>query len=191
MRETHIAEAVAVRAHLGAVAGESWLDVGTGGGLPGLVLAILEPAVEWTLLDSTAKKIDAVRGFATALGLGNVHAIAGRAESLAHDPSYRETFHGTVSRAVASLPTLVELCRGFVPEGGQVVAIKGPRWQEELAASREALTALRLGAVHAEEVTSAPRPTWVVTMKALGPTPSVYPRREGRPRSHPLGGHLR
>lgn len=191
LRETHIAEAVALHPHVGSLPGQSWVDVGTGGGLPGLVLAILDPAVEWTLVDSTMKKITAVETFAAALGLGNVRTVAGRAESLGRDPAYRERFDGSVSRALASLPTLAELCRGFVREGGHVLAVKGPRWREELAASAPALTALRLGAVHTEEVSSAPRPTWVVRMRALGPTPAAYPRREGRPRSHPLGGSPR
>lgn len=191
LRETHIAECEALHERLEARPGEAWIDVGTGGGLPGLVLAVLEPAVQWTLLDSTRKKIEAVRHFASTLGLDNVETVAGRAEHLAHEPAYRERFDGAVSRAVASLPTLLELCRGFVRPGGRLAAVKGPRWWEELAASDRALEVLRLGAIHSHELASAPRPTWLVTMTALGPTPAAYPRREGRPRSHPLGGHPR
>lgn len=191
VREVHITECAALHPVLRPSPGDSWVDVGTGGGLPGLVLAVLEPAVAWTLVDSTRKKVGAVRGFADALGLDNVEVVVGRAERLAHDRAYREQFDGAISRAVAGLPTLVELCRGFVRPGGRLVAVKGPRWNDELAAAAEALAALRLGAVHSEEIASAQRPTWVVTMKALGPTPAAYPRREGRPRSHPLGGNPR
>lgn len=189
IRRRHIAECAALAPVLAATGGTSWVDLGTGGGLPGLVLAILQPGVRWTLVDSTRKKIAAVQDFAGTLGLENVRAVAGRAETLARDAAYRERFDGVVSRAVADLPVLLELCRGFVGTGGTIVALKGPRWQEELAASATAMRELRLRFVHSTELTSPDRTTWAVTMTALGPTPAAYPRRVGRPRSLPLGGH--
>lgn len=188
VRERHVAECVALAPALQLRAGQSWIDVGTGGGLPGLVLAVLTPEVRWTLLDATRKKIEAVRAFADELGLDNVSPVAGRAESVAHDPAYRERFDGAISRALAPLPTVLELCRGFVRAGGAVAAVKGPRWEEELAASQAAAEALNLAFLHSRGIGSAARPTWLVTMRALDPTPAAYPRREGRPRSHPLGG---
>lgn len=187
VRERHVAECAALAPLLGAQAGQSWIDVGTGGGLPGLVLAVLEPDVRWTLVDATQKKVAAVRGFAEELELENVQAIAGRAETLAQDPAYREQFDGAVSRALAGLPILIELCRGFVRTAGVVAAVKGPRWEDEVPASDEARRALRVGEVTAAAVPGAARPTWLVTMKALGPTPPAFPRRDGRPASHPLG----
>lgn len=189
VRERHIEECRALAPVLGARSGTSWLDLGTGGGLPGLVLAILQPEVAWTLLDSTRKKVEAVRGFAEELGLRNVAVVAGRAEQLGRDPAYRERFEGVVSRAVAPLPVLIELCRGFVGAGGRVVAVKGPRWREEVVASGPALRELGLAVVEHTALTSTPRRSWAVTMRALGPAPAAYPRREGRPRSQPLGGH--
>lgn len=191
VRHTHIVECIALRPLLGLAGGQAWIDVGTGGGLPGLVLAILEPAVQWTLLDSTTKKTDAVGAFVQQLHLRNVVVASGRAEVLAHETAYRERFDGAISRAVAALPTLVELCRGFVAEGGTVAAVKGPRWEQEAADAATARQALRLGPVHSTEVSSVPRATWLVTMTAVGPTPPAYPRREGRPRSQPLGGRRR
>ena len=155
------------------------------------MLAVLTPEVEWTLLDATQKKIDAVRAFAEDLGLRNVRAVAARAENLAHDPAYRQSYDGAVSRALAALPVVLELSRGFVCQGGLVAAIKGPRWSEELAASRAAMEALALELLHSIEVTSTDRPTWLVIMRALGPAPPPYPRGEGRPRSDPLGGNRR
>lgn len=188
VRERHIAECAALVPLLGADAGQAWVDVGTGGGLPGLVLAVLQPDVAWTLIDATRKKTDVVRAIADELALANVEVVTGRAEALAHEARYRERFDGAVSRAVAPLPTLVELCRGFVQPGGVVAAVKGPRWAEEVAAAGEALATLGLDVIHTGVVASPDRSSWVVTMRAMGPAPPAYPRREGRPRSHPLGG---
>lgn len=187
VRERHVAECEALAPLLGVRAGQSWVDVGTGGGLPGLVLAVLQPDVEWTLIDATRKKVAAVRAFADELELANVQAVAGRAETLAHEPAYREQFDGAVSRALAGLPTLIELCRGFVRADGVLAAVKGPRWEEEIAGSVQARRALRVGEVAAVAVSGAARPTWLLTMKALGPTPAPYPRRDGRPAAQPLG----
>lgn len=188
VRERHVAECAALVPLLRAEAGQSWVDVGTGGGLPGLVLAVLQPDVGWTLVDATRKKAAAVRSFADELALPNVQVVAGRAETLGHDPAYRAQFDGAVSRALAALPTLIELCRGFVRASGVLAAVKGPQWEDEVAASVPARRALRVGDVDAVAVPDAGRPTWLLTMKALGPPPPPYPRRDGRPASHPLGG---
>lgn len=191
VRSRHIAEAVALEPLLGARGGESWIDVGTGGGLPGLVLAILRPDVRWALLDATRKKADAVRAFAAELQLRNVEVVTGRAESQAHEAAHREQFDGVVSRAVAPLATLVELCRGFVREGGIIAAVKGPAWADEVSAAGTALDTLGLEVVHTTGFASPEHPSWLVIMRAMGPAPPPYPRREGRPSSHPLGGTRR
>src|SRR5688572_29940309 len=146
-----------------------WLDLGTGAGLPGLVLALRHPDTEWVLADATRKKVEAVEAFARELGLQNVTAVHGRAEALAHDPRHRGSYQGVVSRAVAPLPSLAELCRGFLGADGLMVAVKGPRWREELDAASGALRTLHLGHVHTAELAGAARPTWVVTMRADGP----------------------
>lgn len=189
IRERHIAECADLAPLVAAIGGTAWVDLGTGGGLPGLVLAILQPEVHWTLIDSVQKKVAAVEDFVGTLGLSNVRVVAGRAETLARDVAYREAFDGVVSRAVAALPVLLELCRGFVGTGGSIIAVKGARWEEELAASSAALRELRLRFAHSSAITSNDRTSWAVTMTALGPTPAAYPRRVGRPRSLPLGGH--
>jgi len=81
-------------------------DFGTGGGLPGMVLAILRPDLQVTLMDATQKKIQAVRSIVTALSLSNVYPVTGRGEELAKTPSYQRRFPVIVSRAVTSLDTL-------------------------------------------------------------------------------------
>jgi 16S rRNA (guanine527-N7)-methyltransferase len=105
-------------------------DLGTGAGFPGLPLAITHPQRHFTLIDGTAKKIRFVAHAARALGLSNVEAWHGRAESL--HPS--EPFDTVIARAVAALPRLAALARPLSRPGTRLVALKGKRPDEELAA---------------------------------------------------------
>ncbi|MDP8971126.1 MAG: class I SAM-dependent methyltransferase [Actinomycetota bacterium] len=178
---------MAIEPLLGARPGSRWLDLGTGGGLPGLALAVIRPDVTWTLVDATAKKIESVRAFAAELGLENVTALAGRAETLAHRPELRGRYGGVVSRAVAPLGVLAELARGFLVDQGVLLAVKGPRWSAELRDARAALEILGFVEPQAVEVPTTERPTWLVTMRAQGPVPPGFPRRDGVPRAKPLG----
>lgn len=192
LADVHIPEILALAPVLELRAGDRWLDLGTGGGLPGLVLAIACPESSWTLLDATLKKIAAVQGFADELGLTNVRALAGRAEVVAHDPAHRGRYTGVISRAVAPLPTLVELGRGFLADGGLLAAVKGPSWEADVVAAAPAmgLLALRLlGGVELDRsgMGSAARSSWLVRMRAVGAPPDGYPRRDGVPRRSPLG----
>lgn len=182
--ERHVLESAAV-ADVLSPSGR-WMDLGTGAGLPGLVLAWRHPQVGWTLVDATAKKVAAVRAFAAELELPNVDALQARAETLAWDVDHRAAYDGVVARAVAPLPTLVELARGFLRPNGTLVAIKGPGWREELQIAESALRSLRFSHVHSTRVESDARETWLVTMRAEGRPPAGYPRREGLPKSDPL-----
>ncbi len=168
-------------------AGERWLDLGTGGGLPGLVLAVRYPETSFTLLDARAKKIQAVEQFAHELGLPNVRAVSGRGEVLARDAGFRETFNGVISRAVGSLATVLELSRGFVVPGGVIVGVRGPDVAGEVERVRPALELLRLRNVRVVEVEGTDRATWLVTMRAEGRSPESVPRGDGIPRARPLG----
>jgi 16S rRNA (guanine527-N7)-methyltransferase len=143
--------------------------------------------VSWTLIDATTKKIEAVRSFAEVLRIDNVQAVAGRAEVLGRDPRYRSCFDGVVSRALARLAVAAELSRGFVRPGGWVVAVKGPRWRQELSEASAALALLRLRHVSTVELPSLARATWLVTMRAEGTVPRRFPRPDGMPQSRPLG----
>lgn len=183
----HVPEAAALLPHLGLEPGQTWLDLGTGGGLPGLVLAILAPEVRWILLDSTRKKVEAVDSFVADLGLANVETRIARAEDCAREPELRGRLHGVVARAVAPLLIVAELARGFVRPGGLLAAVKGPAWQEEVTAATPALAQLRWSSSSAVHIASAVRPTWLVSMRAQGPPPAAYPRRVGVPRQDPLG----
>lgn len=185
--EVHIPECVAVAEALAPSPGSSWLDLGTGGGLPGLVGAVVAPAVGWTLVDARRKKTAAVEGFARELGLDNVTVVTGRAEELAHVPAHRERYDGVVSRAVATLPVLAELARGFCAPHGVIAAVKGPSWPDEVDWLGPALRRLRLATPSVQALSAPERPTVLVTMRPTGPAPTRYPRAVGVPASKPLG----
>ena len=184
MWNRHLAECDALASTLTPTG--TWMDLGTGGGLPGLVLAWHHRDVSWTLVDATAKKVAAVTEFASLLGLTNVRALQGRAEQLAQLPEHRAHYDGVVARALAPLAVLAELARGFLPDGGLLVSMKGPAVHSELAGARQALRTLRLHLVHTEQLPVPGRASWVVTMRAEGPPPVGYPRPDGTPRRQPL-----
>lgn len=156
------------------------MDLGTGGGLPGLVLAQLHPCAEWVLLDSNHKKAREVERFAAELGVG-CEVRVGRAEELAWEGGWREGLDGVVARAVAPLRVLVELARGFLGEGGRLVAVKGAEAGAEVEAAQEAL---RRTVMDLETVTGAGE-TRLVTLTARGPAPEGVPRRPGVPHRRP------
>ena len=105
-------------------------DVGSGGGVPGMVLAICRPEVEVTLIESVGKKAMFLEETVRELGLENVRVINGRAERTAN-----EQFNIVTTRAVASLEKLLEWCRPLVRAGGTLLAMKGPKFEEELEAA--------------------------------------------------------
>ena len=113
--------------------GQSFIEVGTGAGFPGLLVKLLRPELNVVLLDSTRKRIKFLEELIAELGLSHVSAVHGRAEELAHKAEYREQFDTAVARAVSSLDILVELCLPLVKPGGRFLAMKGKEDELELA----------------------------------------------------------
>jgi len=168
------------------LAGKKLVDVGTGAGFPGVPLAIALPDSHVTLLDSLNKRIDFLRESCMTIGLTNVDCVHGRAEEFAAD--HRESYDFAVSRAVASLPVLCELCLPLVKVGGQFLAMKSSHTEEEIAQAKSAIG--KLGG-RIEEVVDYTIPTTdvthrVVRIKKLSPTPRKYPRRFAQIKKQPL-----
>ena len=118
------------------------IDVGTGAGFPGVLLAIVSPEKEFTLLDSTLKRLRVIDEFAEALGIPNLKTVHSRAEELNRKPEYSGAFDLCVSRAVANLDTLSKWCLPFVRKGGSFVAYKGENYDEELEGASRTLKKL-------------------------------------------------
>lgn len=164
------------------------VDIGTGGGLPGIPLAIMFPSAKFTLIDSTEKKMAAVAEFCHKLNLPNVHCIAGRIEALAHEPGHREDYDLALARAVAPLRTLLELAIPLIHPYGYVVTYKGPEYISELALAGNTIEKLRCEAPRVfryslpEEM--GERTLLRFTKKTV--TSDIYPRRDGIPTKRPL-----
>jgi 16S rRNA (guanine527-N7)-methyltransferase len=163
------------------------VDLGSGGGVPGIVLALARPSVRWTLVDSVRRKAEALRSFVAALGLANVEVLAERAELLGRGP-VRESFDLVTARACAALPVLTEYALPLLRIGGTLLAWKGRISAEELAAGAAASELLGGGA---PVVRSAGVPALgdhrFILVEKLRPTPARLPRRPGDPTRRPLG----
>jgi 16S rRNA (guanine527-N7)-methyltransferase len=161
------------------------IDVGSGGGLPGMALACVMPDVRFTLLEATGKKAKFLQEAAHALGLSNVDVVIDRAETVGQDHRvHRARYDVVLSRAVGPLPVLLELTVPLAKVGGTVLAIKGERAAQEAADAKAALHLL-----HAAVVELRPTPTGtVIVIDKPRATPRLYPRAPGEPKRRPLGG---
>ncbi|MEX0761428.1 MAG: 16S rRNA (guanine(527)-N(7))-methyltransferase RsmG [Dehalococcoidia bacterium] len=168
--------------------GRRVIDVGTGAGIPGLVLKLALPGMRLTLIDAARKRCDFLQWAVGELELRDVEVVHGRAEDLARDTQHREAYELVLARAVAQLPELAELTLPFASLGGTVIAAKGPDISEEIAESEWA--ASQLGALPAiSQAVTKPGPTPADTLVywfKVQPTPDRFPRRAGIPHSNPL-----
>ncbi len=174
------------------------LDVGSGGGLPGVPLAIVMPRLNFTLLEATGKKADFLRSIADGLRLANLTVVNDRAERAAHERGSKDerlgrglsgpvglrgSFDAVTARALGPLATAAELTVPFAKVGGLILLVKGQRAEEELAEAQEALHLL-----HASHAATVETPTGrIVVLEKFHHTPKVYPRRDGEPKRTPLG----
>jgi 16S rRNA (guanine527-N7)-methyltransferase len=165
---------------------ERCADIGSGAGFPGLVLKLVHPAMQLTLIESVQKKAAFLKQLVEQLGLNAVQVIAERAEVLGHVPAHRESYDLVTARAVAELRVLVEYCLPLVRIGGRMLAPKGPQAAEEVAAAEIAIQQLG-GRLHAIETVDLPtRQSYLVVIEKISPTPAGYPRRAGIPTKRPL-----
>ncbi|KAL9282966.1 putative 16S rRNA (guanine(527)-N(7))-methyltransferase [Arabidopsis thaliana] len=164
------------------------IDVGSGAGLPGLVLAIACPDWRVTLLESINKRCVFLEHVVNVTGLTNVTIVRGRAESCGHDVMYREKFDVAIARAVAEMRVLAEYCLPLVRIGGLFVAAKGHDPKEEVQNAENAVRLLGGSILQISPVDShSPygQRTTVVCRKDHS-TPQKYPREAGTPAKLPL-----
>jgi 16S rRNA (guanine527-N7)-methyltransferase len=164
------------------------VDVGTGGGFPGIPLKLAHPELHLTLIEATAKKARFLTYLIGELGLASVEVVCQRAEDAARDVSHREYYGTVVARAVAPMATLTELTLPFCAVGGRVVAQKSGAIDEELARAETAITSLGGRLLERMQV-SLPEleaDRCLVVLEKIAPTPENYPRRAGVPAKRPL-----
>jgi len=166
--------------------GKRILDLGTGGGFPGLPLAIACPDKEFYLLDSVAKKLKVVSAAAEEFHLDNVDVLNMRAEDVAKWPAYRETFDAVVSRAVANMSTLSEYCLPFVKKDGYFIAYKTEDAREEIEAAKKAISILggEIEDIVPDSIEGSGH--LFVIVRKIKTTPPKFPRKAGLPSKDPL-----
>lgn len=184
----HIIDSLAA-APLGEFAeGGRVIDVGTGGGFPGIPLAICYPDKEYVLVDSLAKRIRIIEDACEKLGIQCVKALHGRAEELARQEDLRDSFDICLSRAVANMSTLTELCMPFVKVGGSFVAYKGEDCDKEVSEAAKAIAVLggELAGIYPQPAAQGMEHHSLVVVKKISPTEDRFPRKAGKPAKSPL-----
>lgn len=184
----HFLDSLSILSALDVPHGARLIDVGTGGGFPGVPLRIVRPDLRLTLLEATTKKIVFLQHLASALALTDVTFLNARAEAVGHMPEHRERYDIATARAVALLPILVEYLLPLVRVGGQCVAMKGESAEREASEAANALHILggevsRIAPIHLPNVAE---PHYLVIITKVKPTPSRYPRQVGVPAKKPL-----
>ncbi len=185
----HFLDSAALLAHEKIPYGAKVIDIGTGAGFPGMVLKILRPDLDITLLDALQKRIRFLEEVSTKLGLCDKLTLThSRAEDLARDDKYRERFAFALSRAVANLSTLSEYCLPFVKIGGKMAAYKGPGVEEELALASNAIEILggKTAEIVPVNVLGTDLAHNIVFIDKLVSTPTKYPRTGNKPANKPL-----
>ncbi len=164
------------------------IDVGTGAGFPGLPLKIYRPDLKLTLFDSLNKRILFLKEVAEKLKIADIEFIHSRAEDGGRNKQFRETYDIAVSRAVARLSILSELCLPFVAVGGFFIALKGSQYSQEI---KDATGALRALGGEIDKIENIKLPgiddiRAVVYIRKIKKTLPVYPRRPGIAEKNPL-----
>lgn len=166
----------------------SVIDIGTGAGFPGLPMKIAFPQLKVTLLDSLHKRVKFLNEVIARLGLTGIEAVHGRAEDFAKPGQWREQYDICVSRAVANLSTLSELCLPYLKIGGKFISYKSEKVMEEMTGAKHPIYLLG-GEISQQESFLLPDSDMnrnLVVINKIKQTPKKYPRKAGLPAKEPL-----
>ncbi|MHC1723400.1 MAG: 16S rRNA (guanine(527)-N(7))-methyltransferase RsmG [Aminipila sp.] len=167
---------------------EKIIDVGTGGGFPGIPLALVFPEKQFILMDSLKKRLNIIDDLTKKLNILNVVTLHGRAEDMGRSKEHREKYDLCVSRAVANLATLSEYCLPFIKRGGNFLAYKGTKAEEEIKEAHKAIFLLG-GTITREERVTLPGYDLdhnIIVIEKVQNTSAKYPRKAGTPSKEPL-----
>ena len=168
--------------------GAKIIDVGCGAGFPSVVMGITNRNLKITMLDSLNKRINFLNEVINELNLKNLCAVHSRAEDLGRSKEHREKYDFAVSRAVANLASLTELCMPFVKVGGYFVAFKGPNVSEEIENAENAIKLLggKIEKVENYEIPTTDLKHNLVFIKKISAVSSRFPRKSPKPIKEPL-----
>ncbi len=164
------------------------IDIGTGAGFPGLVLKVVWPASQVTLVESVHKKADFCRYMVEKLNLQQVNVLSDRAEAVGQDPEHRQTYDLAVARAVARMPILMEYLLPLVHRNGIAMAMKGESAPAETQSAEKAIQLLggKLHKLIRVELPAVVEERFIVVVDKVARTPEDYPRRVGVPSKNPI-----
>ena len=168
---------------------ETLIDVGTGAGFPGLVIAMACPELQVTLLDSQQKRLNFLQAVIEATDTSNAVLLHARAEDGARNPDLREHFDIACARAVAPLNVLCEYLLPYVRVGGRMLCWKGPGLADEMETGKKAAFLLggKLGEPQPAPLKGCDWNHVLLPVEKTGKTPKMYPRKAGQPKAKPLG----
>ena len=166
-----------------------WIDVGTGAGFPGLVIAMARPDLDVVLVDAQQKRLNFLQAVIDAAGVTNAKVFHARAEEGARKKELREQFDVAAARAVAPLNVLCEYLLPYVKTGGCALCWKGPALREEMEAGRRAAHLLG-GRLEMPVICPVYGQNWdhmILPIRKTEKTAAAYPRKPGTPKARPLG----
>ena len=165
---------------------ERIIDIGTGGGFPGIPLKIFNENSKFTLIDSVNKKLNVIRDITSRMEIKNLEVIHARAEDLANKDEYREKYDVAPTRAVSNLSTILEYMLPFVKVGGMAVCMKGPNYINELNEAKKAIEILggKFDKIEKFNIDDSERN--IIIIKKVKKTPENFPRGQGKPLKEPI-----
>ena len=184
----HFVDSISLCKYISFQHGDTLIDIGTGAGFPGIPIKIICPDCKITLLDSLNKRINFLNTVIEQLHLTDIITIHGRAEDIAKTKEHRENYNYAISRAVANLSTLSELCIPFVKQNGYFISYKSEKGNEELLEAKNAIEILG-GSVDKQisyQLPDSDLSRNLILIRKRNITPKKYPRKAGIPSKEPL-----
>jgi 16S rRNA (guanine527-N7)-methyltransferase len=183
----HIIDSLMLIKHTDITNRAKVMDVGTGPGIPGLIIKIYRQDIELTLLESVRKKTDFITWITNDMSIPHVTVLNERAENVGHDRQHREKHDIVVARAVSALNTLSEICLPFVKTGGTFVAMKGDSPEGEISMAKRAMEVLGGKVKECREYSlDKDLKRNLIIISKVSSCPDKYPRRPGVPAKNPL-----
>jgi len=163
------------------------IDIGSGAGFPGVPLKIVEPSINLTLLEATGKKVTFLKELCNKLGI-EASFVNARAEVASHESENREAYDIAISRAVARMNVLCEICLPFVSVNGLFIAMKSLDSEDEIEEAKSAIAAMgaQLRDNYEYEIPGTDRTHRAIIVRKTSNTPSKYPRRYAKIQRAPL-----